>query len=155
MKKIIFLMIVIGICGCSSDAKREKHIRQGLSQEENVVDANTLRIDINKTINESKTLTDQQKVQLQAILEEAKVKMASLIQDSSRLKAVLVKEILSGKVDTEELRIIKKRIRSLDSKKTKFSFEAIDKIAKITMKDEDQRLYIEDMLYYNRAMYTR
>ena len=113
MRLISILMMTISLVACSSYKQEKKAVEQEAAQT-NVKDAQSLGATIHDLINNSKTLSEEQKKELTEILSANKSKAEELAGESYQYRAVLIKELLSGKAKKSRVRILEKDIARVE-----------------------------------------
>lgn len=132
MKAIVFLLSLTVLVSCASK-QVEQEVRAEAAKE-NSVDKKALGNTIHDLIQSSKTLTADQKTELTNILKVNKETAEKLSEDSYKFRAVLIKELLSGKANPKKISVIKKDIKKIEAARLKNTFDTVEKISKIVSK---------------------
>lgn len=140
MKAMISLLALFALVSCSS--KSQQRELEAKAAESKVQDGKALGNKIHDLIHSSKTLTEVQKTELEAIMTANKQKADELTGKSFQYRGVLVKSLLSGNYNQKEVNILKKDIAKIEKAKLKNTFDTIDKITSIVAKHEEkQKIY--------------
>ncbi len=150
MKTIFFIVTVLVLAGCST-RNIEREIRAETTKEKNVSDGKSLEVTIHELIDSSKTLSIVQKNELNDIIEINKRSAQRMIEESYKLRAVLVRELLSGKSDQTKINILKKDIKEIELKRLKNTFDAVEKISNIVSAHPDNHIFSEHLIYIERS----
>lgn len=146
MKSFPLIFVFLFFVSCASQNKEEVDIQKKITAEKDVTDGITLGKSLHEVIRASKTLTEKQKLEVENILAETKKSNMALSEQAFKLRSVLIKELLSGNVDVNEINQMKKDIRKNDSLRLKNTFSAIDRITTAVGKDLESQLYMNYML---------
>lgn len=132
MKFLIVLMLIM--TGACSTHKKEKLKIEQEKSETQVTDAQSLGQSIQELIANSQTLSDQQKKDLTDILTENKKRADELSAESFKSRAILVKELLSGKATKRRVKILQKDIKRIENLRLKNTFDTVKRISSIVDK---------------------
>lgn len=143
--KSVVLALVLTLVGCSSYQKDRKEVQEKVT-ESNVSNSEALGGTIQDLINNSTTLSEAQKKQLQDILGQNKQKAEELSQESFKFRGVLIGELLSGDPSQKKIKILKKDIKRIEDERLKNTFDTVEKISQIVSKDPDQKKFADHML---------
>ncbi len=150
MKLIPFLFLFMVLTGCSSYKQEEKIVQQKVSQETGAADKDSLGKTIHELISSSKTLSDAQKAELNAIFAANKQKAYDLSEESYKLRTVLVKELFAAKVNQKRIKIIKKDIKKIESLRLKNTLETVEKVGSIVSSNPDNQFFADHLLMMER-----
>ncbi len=149
MNKIFIVCLVLGLSlSCSTHKKEEKEIQNQVSQTE--VSVNNLGKTIQDLIENSKTLTKDQKTELGKILEINKKRAHELIEESYKFRVVLVKELLSPKMNQKKINMIKSDIKKIEAKRLKNTFLTIEKFTKIISEHPNHHDFSDHLINIER-----
>lgn len=149
MNKIILVCIVLGLSiSCSTHKKEEKEIQNQVSHTE--VSAHNLGKTIHHLIENSKTLSKEQKVELEKILEINRKKAHELIEESYKFRVVLVKELLQPKMNQSKIDLIKSDIKKIEEKRLKNTFGTIEKFTKIISEHPNHHEFSDHLINIER-----
>jgi Spy/CpxP family protein refolding chaperone len=115
--------------GCAHTA--DKKLDQKLSEQGQVKDGDDLTTQIESTISSAPGLTDDQKAKLKAIRKSTHEQMDQAHEESLRLRAVLVKDLVASPYDAKEVALIKKRIKKAEDTRLSALFSGIDQAQKV------------------------
>ncbi len=149
MKTFSLIFILAMAMSCSSKQVTQQKIDEKVAQE-SVTDGRSLFFNIQEVIQNSKTLNDQQKKQLNGILTDISQKNKKLMSESFKLRSVLIKELISGQVDRKQVKMLKKNIRKLENERQKNSLSAIDQISSVVSKDPEREKIMQEMINIDR-----
>lgn len=149
MKTIVFLLSLTVLASCASK-KVQDEVRAEVAQETSS-NKDSLGQTINDQINNSTTLTEDQKKQLVEILRINKETAEKLTEESYKLRAVLIKELLSAKMNSKKISIIKKDIKKIEAARLKNTFDTAEKIGKIVNKNpEHSDAFVDHFMILDR-----
>lgn len=131
--KYFLAIILLSTLACSTTKKDRKEIEQE-KQTTQVNNAQALGQTIHDLIANSTTLNDQQKAQLKEILAANKAKAEELQGESYKYRAVLIKELLTGKSTKSRIRILENDIKKVEKMRLKNTFDTVKKISAIVEK---------------------
>lgn len=151
MKSVSLILTLLFLASCSSRKIEQAKIDDKVSKETSVTDGKSLGASVNETIQSSASLTEQQKAELEKLFNETKLKNSALMEESFKLRAVLIKELLSGDVNAKQVKLLKKDIKKNESERLKSTLSAIDKISLIVSKDPDNTKFIDHMMQMDRS----
>lgn len=105
-----------------------------------------------KAIMESKSLSNDQKEKMMTLMNKTHADILFLKQETGKLKAVLFKDLMSGKSTKAEIKEIKKRISALEQQKMDLMFNSLDEAQKIIGKTEASMQEFQNFmeLHYDR-----
>ena len=142
MKILLPLAFAFFLVSCSTP-DNERQIQDQAARETAVSDGTTLGATIQDLIRDSKTLSASQKKELEGIIAVNKSTADALSEKSFKFRSVLIKELLSGKVDSKRLELIKKNIKEVEEAKLQNTFDTVDKISNITSPGSRSKKYVE------------
>lgn len=149
MKTILSLSLLLALGACSSHKAAKKNV-EAKAAEETTANAQNLGATIDDLINSSTTLTAAQKTELHGIMALNKAKAEELATQSYKLRAVLIKELLSGKANFKEVKIIEKKIQKVEGERLKNTFDTVEKISKIVAPNPEHDKYNEPLFNFMR-----
>jgi len=150
MKILLFLSLSLFLASCSSHIKEEREVEETAAHTK-VTDSKTLGGTIHELIRSSKTLSSDQKKELELIVEENKHKANKLTEKSYKYRAVLIQELLSGNINQEKVKILKQDIKKVEIERLKNTFDSVEKISAIVSKHPDNEKFSEHLLNIERA----
>jgi hypothetical protein len=145
MKVWLSLLIVAIFVSCASQNAEERDVEEKAKTVQ-VADPKGLGNTINELIDTSKTLSEAQKKELRDILAKNKERADDLSAQSYKYRAVLIKELLSGKTNEKEVKILKQDIKKVEEQKLKNTFEAVEKISEIVEGHPQNHQFVEHLL---------
>lgn len=148
MKSVSLLLLsALLFTACASKNKAvEKEIDQRAASM-NVTSPEALGGTIHDAINNSKTLSAEQKQQLGDILKANKSKAEELQAQSYKYRAVLIQELLSGNVDQKKVKIMKADIKKIETERLKNTFNAIEQISAIVTSHPDNHGLTQHLIH--------
>jgi Spy/CpxP family protein refolding chaperone len=145
MLNTLFLCLsLVLLTACTSSKIAREEVNQDLA-ETTVKDPKALGQTIEELINTSKLLTPKQKNQLQEIFAANKNRAQQLAEQSFKVRAVLVEELLSGKIDRRKVSLLKREIKKIESERLKNTFDAIEKVSSIVSTHPDRSKFAEHL----------
>ena len=148
MKAILSILIIITITSCAS--KKEELDVQAKAKESRIHDSKGLGDTISDLIHSSKTLSDAQKKELENIFMVNKQRADSLSEQSYKFRSVLIRELLSGKINKTDVEVIKKDIEKIETEKLRNTFDTVEKITNIVSAHPEKNKYIDHLLFIER-----
>lgn len=146
MKTTVSLVLLISLfVGCASN-KAARHDVQEKVAHEQVSGGKEFATKIRTIIDSSKTLNADQKQKLHALLSEVGQKNKALFQESFKLRSVLVQELISGKANNKQVKILKKKIKKTESERLSNGFAAMDKVSAIVSNDPQRDRIMQELL---------
>lgn len=107
-----------------------------------------LRAESAKVIDTTPSLTEEQRTKLRSVRDWINANIDNLDQQSLKLRAVLVQDVISTDYDSTEVALIKSRLKEVEDKKLSLIFEAARKVdAAMGHPDPDRRMS-EDFVVY-------
>lgn len=150
MKTSIFLVLLLVLTvGCSSRKEARQEVEKKVSQE-SVTDGRSMASKVHAMIHGSETLNADQKAKLHAIVNEVSQKNKALTEEAFKLRSVLIKELISGKVNNKQVKILKKKIKKAENERMKNSFQAMDKFSQIVSKDPKREEMMLEWIQFDR-----
>jgi len=133
------------VVGCATG---NKELNTKLSQETEVKKRSDLGQEATGLIASNPKLTNSQKTQLFALRDSVKAQMDQIQSDSLKLRAVLIREVLSPNYSSKEARLIERRMAKLDSKRTSVILNTIDEANRILgrMDELDREEFLFDLM---------
>ena len=133
------LTLSIPLFGCVSRVANQR-LDEKLSQEQDISSSQDLRREATHLIREMPEIDEGRKRKLAEIQDSARNELAQIHQDSLKLKAVLIQDVLTpGGYNEDEVNLIETRLRKLDRKRMDITTNAIRK-ANDVLGREDTRL---------------
>lgn len=148
MKAMLSLFVLLALTSCASN-KEERDI-QAKAKESKVSDSKGLGNTISELIHSSKTLSDAQKKELENIFVVNKQRADALTEQSFKFRSVLIRELLSGKVNKSEVELIKKDIEKIEAERLKNTFDTVEKITNIVSAHPEKDKYVDHLLLIER-----
>lgn len=148
MKYLALIFAPLLLISCASKSDRME-VQEKVANE-TVQDGKTLSRNIDEIIRSSSTLNEGQKLELRKVMNEVREKNQALMQESFKLRAVLIKEMLSQNFKQSQIKLIKKKIKKNESERLRNSLAAIDRISIIVRKDPEGHLILDHMFYTDR-----
>ncbi|MFY7992383.1 MAG: hypothetical protein ACOVP4_03745 [Bacteriovoracaceae bacterium] len=148
MKAFILMMTFLSLVGCAT--KKDKQEIQDKVANEPITDSKSLGLTIKDLIQSSKTFTDAQKKELEVIMMANKKKAEELTEESYKSRSVLIKELLTGKIDKKKVSLLKKNIKRLEDAKLKNTFETVEKITAIVANHPEDKEFAEHLMIFDR-----
>jgi hypothetical protein len=123
---ITTLLAIFAAVGCTSKATKE-NLNEKVSAESHVTTPADLHAEVKDAIIDAKNLSPDQKEKLSALRDETHTKLESYHQEALRLESVLAKDIVSPKYNISEVKLIKQRMRKLETQRLDLIFDTVDK----------------------------
>lgn len=146
----MILALLLGV-SCSSSKTARKEVNQEVATTQ-VKDSAALGSTIDESIQSSKSLNDTQKQELRKIFESNKAKAMELAEQSFKLRAVLVQELLNGKINKKKIGILKRDIKMVEAKRLKNTFDAIEQVTRIVSGDPNKDKFSNHLMGIDRVI---
>ncbi|MDR3608576.1 MAG: hypothetical protein P4M08_14530 [Oligoflexia bacterium] len=147
-KKLVLLVAIgsalgIQLQGCATSAL-DKKVDAEVAQEDVKTHAE-LRTESGQLIESTPGLTADQRVKLVALRDATRADLDSLYSQSLKLRAVLIKDLITTNYNEDEVELIKKRIKDNENKRLTVTFNAVEQANKILGRDaQSHRKLVED-----------
>jgi hypothetical protein len=139
--KLLLSLAIFFLSSCA--ATPERQIRQKLAMEGTVHDGTSMRENVLSAINDSRTLSTQQKSVLNKILSKVSNENKELSARSFKLRAILIKELIKQDVDQQEVWQLKRDISQAERKRLKNTLRAMSDVSKTVGNDPETDWYME------------
>jgi hypothetical protein len=153
MNVMLSLILLVTLTSCAS--KNQNRDIKAKAEASTVSDSKALGTTIHDLINNSKTLTASQKTELQDLLAVNKKRAEELTEKSYQFRSIMIKELLSGKVKQNNIRLIKNNIKKIEAAKLKNTFDTVEKITAIVAAHPDNAQFAEHLIQIERPATTR
>lgn len=143
----IFALVIfsVALVSCSSTKKEKASVQEKVASS-TVNSPQGLTQTIEDHIENSQTLTDEQRMELKKILGENKALAEELTAESFKNRGVLIQELLTGKSTPKRVRILEKEIERIEKLRLKNTFDTVKKISKIVSGQPDLNQFADEML---------
>lgn len=146
MKTTVSLVLLMSLLvGCASNKAARQEVKEKVSQEQ-VSGGKEFATKIRSVINSSETLNQDQKQKLHDLLSEVGQKNKALFKESFKLRSVLIQELISGKANSKQVKILKKKIKKMESERLSNGFAAMDKVSDIVSNDPQRDKIMQEFL---------
>lgn len=132
--------------GCASP-KMEKELDKKVSLEEKINSQADLNAESDKVIQADTQLTDAQKQQLIQLRNQTRTDAHKYYTESLRLRAVLIKDLLSANYNRAEVFLIKNKIKKSEEKRISILLDAIEKSNAILGRQAEKHEFILREVY--------
>lgn len=137
MKTILVLAIALFLVSCSH--KEHKKEIEKRAEQSTVKDPQTFSSSIDQAIENSPHLTAEQKTELHNIIAANKKRAMELTEQSYKMRGVLIDELLSEKMSSKKVKLIKKQIKQIENDKLKNTFDTVEQITKLVSGHSDSK----------------
>lgn len=146
---LIAILICLNSCATS---KSKKLLDQKISEESSVNSRSELQTKAINYIDNSVNLTAEQKIKLNELRSSVTRQTDVFNKQSLELRSVLLKDLLSNKYNSQEVALIKNRMRKLEEQRLTMIFDSVDKANIIlgreaAANDRVMREFFEDRNY--------
>jgi hypothetical protein len=126
-KALFVVAMAMGLVlqGCAHSAI-EKRIDGKIAQENGVQSTSDLTLETTKVIKNAPGLTDEQRTRLMQLSAATRAKVDDMRVQSLKLRAVLVKDLITPKDNQGEVEIIKQRIKNVENERLSAMFNAVE-----------------------------
>jgi hypothetical protein len=127
MKTVHTIAVISSLCLVVSCANvPSKKLDEKISEEKSVQQSADLDKEADTLFKNAPGLNEVQRAQLAKIRTNLQEKRADLHKESLQLRSVLIKDIVSSTEHVEEIKLIKNRLREIESKRLDILFDSID-----------------------------
>lgn len=119
------LLVAMALQGCATSSIHK--LDEKLGQEQAVTTRTELRAEAGQTIEKAQGLTPEQRQALESLKTTAGAQIDQYGQQSFKLRAILVKDLISTNYDMDEVNLIKARLSDLEDRRLNVIFDAIAK----------------------------
>jgi hypothetical protein len=154
MRIFTLILLSIVLVSCSS-AKKEKESIQEKVASSTVNTSQSFGQTIQDHIENSKTLSDSQRVELRKILGDNKALADKLMAESFKTRGVLIQELLTGKSTPKRVTILETEIERIEKLRLKNTFDTVKKISKIVSGQPDSNQFAEEMIQLESRSSTK
>lgn len=125
--KLIYIMIASTLVfqGCAHSALDAK-VDQEMAQETTVKTNADLRAESSQLLQTAPGLTSDQRARLVALRDATRSQLDSLWSQSLKLRAVLIKDLITAKYNEEEVDLIKDRMKKIEDQRLAVTFNAVE-----------------------------
>jgi hypothetical protein len=116
--------------GCASSALNRK-IDNEMAQETSIKTHADLRNETGQLIQTAPGLTAEQRSKLATLRDSTRAQLDTMWMQSLKLRSLLLKDLVSANYDVDEVELIKRRIRDLESKRLTVTFDAVEQANQI------------------------
>lgn len=127
--KALLLAAVLVLGGCATESVNQK-LDKEMAQENSVKNRDDLHVEATQDL-KSARVSLEQRAKLEKLRNTFAAQDNEIRNNSLKLRAVLVKELLSAKYDPNEIDLIKNRMWDLENKRLSLIYGAIDEANKI------------------------
>jgi len=126
---VVCLVLGLALQGCATATNR--NLDSKLNQEASVQNRKEFQSEANRTIETAKGLTLEQRQSLESLKATMWTKREALGEQSLKLRAILVKDLISSNYDMDEVNLIKARLSDLEDQRLTLIFDAVSKANEI------------------------
>lgn len=129
MKKTWAVLLTGGMMalqGCAS-AALDKRVDEKLAGETAIQNRTELSADATRRIDSASGLSAEQRAQLTELRKSTSAEIAALGSQSLKLRALLVRDLITTNYDEDEVALIKQRIKTVEDKRVSLIFDAVEK----------------------------
>jgi hypothetical protein len=126
-----FWVVLLALGACSTDSKKEREIDRGIAQESPTLDVHESVESASKIIQNSKKLTEAQKVKMLALVQRTHVDLDALRSSGSQIKSAMFKSLAGGTFLPMDIGILKLRLRENENKKIDVVFSSLFEVREI------------------------
>ena len=128
--RMSILVGAVALQGCAHSAQ-EKRLDAKVSQETEVNSKADLQAEASDLIESAPTLSADQRSRLRELRDSTRARLDDLSSNSLKLRAVLIKDLISTQYDEREVELIKSKIRKLENERINTIFGSVEKANKI------------------------
>ena len=141
-KGIALSLIIITICGatvtgCASN-KLDQELDAKLANEGEIRSRRDLQAQATQLIESEPALDSDRKVKLMNLKDSTRTQIDELTETSLKLRSLMIKEIASTQDNSDEIQLIKERLRKNEDKRLTVLFKAVDEATGIVGKESFQ-----------------
>jgi len=120
------LISALAVLGGCSHAELRQRVDAKVAQEASVNTRSELHAETLQLIKTAPGVSDAQKAELLRISKTAQTQSDQLVENSRKLRSVLIQDMVSPKYDEDEVELIKDRLRDLEDKRVSVLFDAVE-----------------------------
>ena len=137
----------LALQGCAMNTVNLR-LDEKIASEPPVAHKKDLKAETAKFIDTATGLTEQQRTKLRSVREWINASIDDLDLQSIRLRSVLVKDVISENYDSNEVDLIKTRLKDISDRKLSVMFEAVRKVDAAMGHPDPNRRTEEDFVVY-------
>ncbi|MGZ3725692.1 MAG: hypothetical protein ACXWQQ_07820 [Pseudobdellovibrio sp.] len=127
---IVLSVLTLTLAGCATAEKKEK-LEEKVVTEQNISGRKELRSKVDQMIQSANDLTDDQKQKLTALFKQTRTDAGQMREESLKLRAVLIQDVLAEKYNRGEVNLIKQKLSSISKRQLALTYKTIDKVNEI------------------------
>jgi hypothetical protein len=145
---IVTVATLVAIMQGCAHAELDRRIDNEVAQEAEVKTQTNLRTESADLIRTALWLTDDQRQKLTQLKSKTAGELDPLWEQSLKLRAVLIKDVISTPYDGDEVALIEKRLRKIGDQRLTVMFDAVAEANQILGRDAvDNRKVVDDVLF--------
>jgi len=121
---LLFAVVAQG-CAHGSVSPTEKRLDDKLAQEETIKTNADLKAETTKLLETSKRLNPRQRTELESLRASTNAQLDKIRAETLKLRAILISDVVSSDYNSDEVDLIKHRIKDLEQKKLSTYFDAV------------------------------
>jgi PBP1b-binding outer membrane lipoprotein LpoB len=144
-------LAALALQGCAHSAA-ERHVDQEVAQETAVKSRSDIGAEAGALIQTAPGLSDDQRARLSAVRASTHAQLDELGAQSLKLRALLVKDLISTDYNEDEVELIKKRIKKLENKRLSVIFGAVEQTNSILGREAAANRRMMDEIFQARVV---
>jgi hypothetical protein len=145
---VSFLVLcVMSFSGCAHGLV-EKQLDEKIAREETVNKRSDLRAESDRLIETAPGLSEEQRKMLRALRDSTRIQSDELREKSLRLRAVLIKDLLSPRYSSDELDLVKAKMKDVEQENLHVFFSSVRQANTILGRWRPQK----DEAFYDQMM---
>jgi len=143
-----FALVLVTLVSSCSHEEINHALQVKLAQEEVPADAQALTSEMRERIQNSKTMTVDQKQQLLSLQAETSSKLVSARSESLKLRSLLIKDLTRNNYNEAEVDLIKSKLKTVEDERLATIFSAVDRVNQILGRESQEReQYARDLVF--------
>lgn len=131
MTKYFLFLVATVFCAACAHTSMDEQLDKKVANESNIQTREDLRKEAEQDILAKKNLTEKQKKDLEELRKDINQNDNSVWQQTLKLRAVLIKEMLADNYSENQVLLIQKRLKKLEDQRLNAQFKAIERAKKI------------------------
>ena len=155
LRKSELILTVLGLAllqGCAHNEIVSKALDQKLTNETDVTTRGELKLESSRLLENAQGLTDDERTKLIALRQSTATTLDGLREQSIKLRSLLIKKVLDDQDNSDEVGIIKDKLKDVEDQRLSVFLEGIRKANEIMGRwaSRTQRL---DLIYFDQMYY--
>ena len=139
-------VLMLGLMGCSTVSTNQK-VDDELAKQPTVTSVDQFRTEVGAAVKPSSNLSADQKEKLAGLQRRVQTNLDRIRNDSWKLRALLVKDLVGSDYDSDKIDNIKFRIKTLEEERLTTIFGAINEANTILGRDSEVKRHVMGQMW--------